>query len=201
MKPTGSATDGVTQPTNSEIVMLQKLGLASIKLQVLGWTLLVLWLVASSVLLFRFGQSDYGEFDPHRQLQQHPTKLRDLIELSAARPGETLLLHVLDPACRCTVLAENHLAQLQPSLQNLPKLRQLALTPLLLRQAGIAVPATPMIVVLRDQQLIYSGPYASGPACSIGDSLLDQVLQQKLQTPDSWLNSETAACRCLSQQE
>jgi hypothetical protein len=181
--------------------MLQKSGLASVKPQAFGWALLLLWLVASSVLLFRFGQSDYGEFDPKLQLQQHPTKLSDFIELSAARPGETILLHVLDPACRCAALAEDHIAQLQPSLQNLPKLRQLALTPLLLQQAGIAVPATPMIVVLRDQQLIYSGPYASGPACSIGDSLLDQVLQQKLQTPASWLNSETAACRCLAQDE
>lgn len=178
--------------------MLQKSGLASLKPQALGWALLVLWLVASSVLLFRFGRSDYGEFDPNRQLQQHPTKLSELIQLSLARPGETILLHVLDPACRCKALAEDHIAQLQPSLQDLPKLRQLALTPLLLQQAGIAVPATPMIIVLRDQQLIYSGPYASGPACSIGDSLLDQVLQQKLQTPASWLNSETAACRCLS---
>lgn len=181
--------------------MLQKSGLASLKPKAFGWALLLLWLVASSVLLFRFGQSDYGEFDPKFQLRQHPAKLGDFIKLSAAKPGETILLHVLDPACRCAAMAEDHIAQLQPSLQNLPNLRQLALTPLLLQQAGIAVPATPMIVVIRDQQLIYSGPYASGPACSIGDSLLDQVLQQKLQTPASWLNSETAACRCLAQDE
>lgn len=200
MKPIGLVTDGCYLPMNNEVELLQKLRPAAAKPQLWGWLLLLLWLVASSVLLFRFGQSDYGEFDPHRQLLQHPVQLVDFIKLSAAKPGETILLHVLDPACRCAALAENHLAQLQPSLQNLPKLRQLALTPFFLQQAGIAVPATPMIVVLRDQQLIYSGPYASGPACSIGESLLDQVLQQKLQTPASWLNSETAACRCLAQQ-
>jgi hypothetical protein len=185
---------------NNKDLKPQESGLALIKPQALGWALLLLWLVASSVLLFRFGQSDYGEFDPKRQLQQYPTKLSDFIELSAARPGETILLHVLDPVCRCTALAEDHRVQLQPSLQNLPTLRQLTLTPIQLQQAGIVVPATPMIIVLRDQQLIYSGPYASGPACSIGESLLDQVLQQKLQTPASWLNSETAACRCLAQE-
>jgi len=171
------------------------------KPQAIGWALLLLWLIGTSVLLFRFGQSDYGEFDPRLQLQQHPAKLVDFIALSAAKPGETILLHVLDPACRCAVLAREHISQLQAALQNIPQLRQITLTPWLLQQRGIAVPATPMIVVLRDQQLIYSGPYASGPACSIGDSLLDQVLQQKLQTPASWLNSETAACRCLTQDE
>jgi len=179
------------------VVILQKLWPVTAKPQALGWALLVLWFAASSVLLYRFGQSDYGEFDPNRQLQLHPAKLSELIRLSSAKPEETIMLHVLDPACRCAALAENHLAELQPALQKQPKLRQLALTPLLLQQAGIAVPATPMIIVIRDQGLIYSGPYASGPACSVGDSLLDQVLQQKLQTPASWLNSETAACRCL----
>jgi hypothetical protein len=184
----------------SKLGMLQKLWSTAAKPQAVGWALLLLWLVVSSVLLFRFGQSDFGEFDPNLQLQQHQTKLRDFIQLSGARPGETILLHVLDPACRCAVLAEDHIAQLQPSLQGIPQVRQLTLLPIQLQQAGIVVPATPMIIVLRNQQHIYSGPYASGPACSIGDSLLDQVLQQKLQTPASWLNSETAACRCLDQQ-
>lgn len=169
-----------------------------LKSRAIGWTLLGLWLLTSSVLLFRFGSSDFGEFDPQLQLQQHPKQLAALLRLSAANSGETLLLHVMDPACRCAALAENHLQQLQPALAIQPKLRQLALSPHQLQQAGIAVPATPMIIVLRDQKLIYSGPYASGPSCSIGDSLLDQVLRQKLQTPASWLNSETAACRCLS---
>jgi hypothetical protein len=183
----------------SKLGMLQTLWSAAAKPQAWGWALLLLWLVVSSVLLFRFGQSDFGEFDPTRQLQQHQTKLRDFIQLSGASTMETVLLHVLDPACRCAVLAEDHIAQLQPSLQGIPQLRQLTLLPIQLQQAGIVVPATPMIIVLRNQRHIYSGPYASGPACSIGDSLLDQVLQQKLQTPASWLNSETAACRCLSQ--
>ncbi|RVU33088.1 hypothetical protein EOE67_18195 [Rheinheimera riviphila] len=163
----------------------------------IGWALLLLWLLASSVLLFRLGQTDVGEFDPQLQLQQHPQQLAALLRLSGAGSGETLLLNVLDPNCRCAALAENHLQQLQPTLTKLPKLRQLAFNPTQLQQAGIAVPATPMMIVLRNKQLIYSGPYASGPACSIGESLLDQVLQQKLQTPASWLNSETVTCRCL----
>lgn len=111
--------------------MRQKLASATTKPQAMGWALLLLWLVATSVLLFRFGQSDYGEFDPKLQLRQHPAKLDDFLELSAAKLGETILLHVLDPACRCAALAEDHIAQLQPSLQNLPKLRQLAPIPLL----------------------------------------------------------------------
>ncbi|MFN6970015.1 MAG: DUF6436 domain-containing protein [Rheinheimera sp.] len=163
-----------------------------------GWSLLLLWLLTSSLLLFRFGQSDFGEFDPQLQLKQHPFQLPALLKLTAAKPSETLLLHVFDPNCRCAALAENHLQQLKPQLLSQPRLRQLTVHPQQLTQAGIAVPATPMIIVLRNQQLIYSGPYASGPACNIGDSLLEGVLQQKLQTPASWLNSETPACRCLS---
>lgn len=157
---------------------------------------MLLWLVASSLVLFRFGQSDFGEFDPQLQLKQHPLQLRSLLQLSAAKSDETLLLHVFDDSCRCTALAETHLQQLRPQLLLQPRLRELTLHPQQLLQAGIAVPATPMIIILRHQQLIYSGPYASGPGCNIGDSLLEGVLLQKLQTPASWLNSETSACRC-----
>ena len=170
-----------------------------LKSQRLGWALLLMWFLLTSLLLFRFGKTDYGEFDPKLQLQQYPKQLPALLSLSGAGANQTVLLHVLDPTCRCTALAENHLQQLQPTFVAQPHLLQKSLTIEQLQAAGIEVPATPLLIMIRNKQLIYSGPYASGPACSVNDSLLDAVLQQRISTPGSWLNSETAACRCLNQ--
>ncbi len=169
-----------------------------LKSQRLGWALLLLWILGTSLLLFRFGQSDYGEFDPERQLQQYPKQLAALLHLTDAAVDETVLVHILDASCRCSVLAQAHISQLQSLFQTKVKLRQLQRSVADLQQAGITVPATPMVIVLRDKQLVYSGPYASGPACRSEDSLLDAILLQRLNTPAAWLNSETAACRCAN---
>ena len=163
-----------------------------------GWSLLLLWLLTSVVVMFRFGQSEYGEFDPDLQLKQHPQQFSALSLLGNAEPGATVLIHVQDPNCRCTRLANQHLQALAAQLATLPSLYQRTFHPAELTALGIAVPATPMLIVIRNQQLVYSGPYASGPNCSVDDSLLAEIIAQKMHMPGVWLNSETAACRCLT---
>lgn len=140
----------------------------------------------------------YGEFDPKRQLQQQLQQLPQLNRLTQQQQGTATLLHVLDKNCPCTQQALAHIQSLQGRFSQQP-LQQIYLSAAELRAAGITVPATPMVIYIKDQQLHYSGPYASGPACSTTEDLLGAIVQNKMQTPAGWLNSETLACRCLSQ--
>lgn len=167
-----------------------------------GWCIFILWVTGTSWLLFQTGNAYYGEFDPKRQLQQQLQQLPQLNRLIEPQNGAATLLHVLDENCPCTQQARAHIQSLQgrfaqQALQQ--PLLQLYLSAAELRAAGVTVPATPMVIYLKDQQLHYSGPYASGPACSSSEDLLAAIVQNKMQTPDSWLNSETLSCRCLSQ--
>lgn len=167
-----------------------------------GWLIFILWVTGTSWLLFQTGNANYGEFDPKRQLQQQLQQLPLLNRLSQQPNGSATLLHVLDENCPCTQQARAHIQSLQGSFSQQASqqaLQQLYLSAAELRAAGVTVPATPMVIYLKDQQIRYSGPYASGPACSGADDLLAAIVQNKMQTPDSWLNSETLSCRCLSQ--
>lgn len=161
----------------------------------LGWLLFASWVISMSWLLYQTGNQHYGEFDPERQLQQQTQQLSLLNAVAGAQSSNAVLLHVLDPACPCTDNAKTHIKTLQAELQS-RQLQQLYLTSAEAQAMGITVPATPMVIYLQNRQLIYSGPYASGPACSAKNSMLSAVLQNTSRLPGSWFNSETWACRC-----
>lgn len=166
----------------------------------LGWLIFGIWIISTSWLLYQTGQQHYGEFDPQRQLQQQMKQLPQLNAIAQPQNGNAVVLHVLDESCPCYQKALAHIQTIQASLAQQP-LQQRYLTSAQLRAVGVTVPATPMVIYLQDQHIRYSGPYASGPACSALDDLLGAVLQNTVQTPGSWLNSETQACRCLIQQQ
>lgn len=163
----------------------------------LGWLLFASWVISISWLLYQTGNQHYGEFDPERLLQQQTQQLGLLNNIAAAQSSAAILLHVLDPSCPCTPNAQTHIKTLQPELRG-RHLQQIYLSRSEVQAMGITVPATPMVIYLLNQQLVYSGPYASGPACSAKNSMLSAVLQNKSQIPGSWLNSETWSCRCLT---
>lgn len=167
----------------------------------LGWLLFASWVLCTSWLLYQSGNQHYGEFDPQRQLQLQQQQLPALNRLAAKASSNTassaVLLHVLDPDCPCSNKAKEHIKQLQAELQD-KKLQQIVISVHELEQSGISVPATPLVIYLENQQLVYSGPYASGPACSTENSMLTAVLQQQNRLQGSWFNSETWSCRCLN---
>lgn len=162
-----------------------------------GWLLFAGWIICTSWLLFQSGNQHYGEFDPKRQLQQQTQQLSLLNGIAAENNSGAVLLHVLDPDCPCTGNAKTHINTLQTELQG-QQLQQIYLSSTEVQAMGISVPATPMVIYLHNRQLVYSGPYASGPACSAKNSMLSAVLQNTSRLPGSWLNSETWSCRCLS---
>lgn len=160
-----------------------------------GWVLFVSWLLLSSLALFRFGFSHYGEFDPELRWSATEPQLK-LATLQIPDTRGWQLVHVLDSQCGCSRLAQQHVATLSQQLQ-LSASQQHYRSVAELAAVGFQLPAVPAVLVFEHGSLRYAGPYASGPLCSASNSFLPALLAGQSRLPGSWLNGETKACRCL----
>lgn len=149
----------------------------------------------SSVALFRFGFSHYGEFDPQQQWSAAAPQVT-LAALQIQDATGWQLVHVLDSQCGCSRLAQQHVATLSQQLQ-LSSSQQHYRSATELAAAGFRLPAIPAVLVFEHGILRYAGPYASGPLCSASNSFLPALLSGQSRLPGSWLNGEAMACRCL----
>lgn len=161
----------------------------------LGCLLFSVWLVFSSVGLYRLGFSHYGVFDP-QQLWLGQGQQLTLANLNIDASFDWQLVHVLVSECVCSRLARKHLLALDESLAQ-QDVRQHFRSANELAAAGFTLPAVPAVLVFQDGQLKYAGPYASGPLCSSTNSFLPALFSGQRQIPGTWLNGETKACRCL----
>lgn len=174
------------------------------KSQAYCWLLLLLWLGCALATLAWLHQRQQGEFDPERQLQQLPQHWShwqgmvgkvSSVQSTRAQSGKILLL-ITDETCDCQRTTKTQLAALMQ--QSEVELFELNSTEL--RQAGILVPAVPLLLFFDGQQLRYAGPISAGQFCGAPDNLLLPLLQQPQLLPGLWLNSEASACRCVVQQ-
>lgn len=161
----------------------------------LAVVLLLLWVIPLSVMLYRLPQKQYGIFDVTGVWQQANTfRPVSVTQLGITASLNTQLVHVLAPDCRCTQYARQHISDLQHSSADILHYHRSAEELML---AGFQVPATPMVMLFRQGQLIYAGPYASGPLCSVKDSILNLLMTQQFRLAGTWFNGETKACRCV----
>jgi hypothetical protein len=166
---------------------------------VLSCLLFGVWILLVSVALYRLNFTDYGEFDADFRWHGVQAKL-DVALLQLPASDDWQLVHVLAPACRCSVLAQQHIAQLSTELALRPE-QQFYRSAAEIAAAGLLLPALPAVLVLQQGQLIYAGPYASGPECSAATSFLPALVRGELRLSATWLNGETKACRCLQPSE
>lgn len=162
----------------------------------LAWVVLVSWLGLSTLAMYVFVFADYGEFDPHQQWLgwQPPEDIGEKLSL-ADDNDQWSIVHVRGDHCSCNSYLNTHLedltrdhagvAQLDASIDSLD-------------EYGFIVPATPMAMIFQGQQLVYAGPYASGPFCASEDSLISDLLEQRTQLAGTYLQGLVKACRCLS---
>lgn len=177
---------------------------------------LLAWVGLSSVYLYYWQFRDYGWFDAQGVWLQ-PANSQEFMQkaratLAAAEPAESLLVvHIIDKACGCNPFVSNHIAELAVSNH----FTEVTLTVAEAQAFGLRVPATPLIMVLRAEpisltqtqteattteqnwQLIYAGPYATGPVCAVENSFLPSVLSGELRLVGAWLNGQVKTCRCL----
>lgn len=172
------------------------------KSQVWCWLLLLLWLGSALMTLAWLQQRHQGVFDPQRQLQHLPQHWSDWQFIGGMAPNsqrtsaktDKIVLLISDDACDCQRTSKTQLsALLQQSDFQLVEVNSAEV-----RQAGIVVPAVPLLLIFAGQQLRYAGPVSTGQFCGVSDNLLLPLLQQPQLLPAVWLNSESSACRCIA---
>lgn len=162
--------------------------------------LFVVWVVVASAGLFYFGNQHYGLFAGDTDWQNSAAADFNLSALNVEVSPGIQVVHVQQRNCICNSRAEDHIAlfasdyQVPGSAQHMRALADVA-------AAGLVLPASPAVLIFDDGQLVYAGPYATGPLCSVSDSLIAPILLKKVQLPGLWLNGEAKACRCLAQVE
>lgn len=158
--------------------------------------LFLLWISATSYFLYDTVWGNYGVFD--NQQQWETVSVTELTPGALALPviNGIQLVHVLDEDCQCNRFTEEHIRSLGKMLTEPEAQAQVSVSAL--QTAGFVVPATPMALIFEHGKLIYAGPYATGPLCSVDDSLLADILSGHKILTGLWLNGETKACRCIA---
>lgn len=152
--------------------------------------LFLTWLLGSALGLYYLTFKDYGEFDPEQLWLgwQAPTDIGQRLDL-AADANLVTLVSVREGGCSCNSYVDAH-------LQQHAAVNVVERTPAQLSQLGFVVPASPMAMVFYGQQLVYAGPFASGPFCATDNSLIDDIVNQNTRLAGTFLNGLIKACRC-----
>lgn len=155
--------------------------------------ILLAWVAASSAALYYFTFRDYGEFDPEQRWLQPTTDLRlSDLSIGAASRSSMTLVHVRDDGCSCNTYVEQHIDTLQGDFAE----HQRSVADV--TSAGFNVPATPMVLIFKGDDLYYAGPYASGPFCNSENSLIADLLSGQVKLAGTFRNGLVKACRCLT---
>lgn len=143
------------------------------------------WIIVSSVGLYVWAFSSYGEFDPQGQLYSFSSEFQI--------PQEQVF-HIRAGGCRCSRYADRHVEQVFAEHAGAESWLSVEEA----RAMGFIVPATPMVVIVQNGRIAYAGPYATGPFCAEADSFLPEILSGQRQLAGPWLNGNVNACRCLT---
>ena len=156
------------------------------------------WAILTSLALFYFGNQNYGAFAANDDW--HSISEQSISPLSLGLPLQPgfQIVHVRQQGCICNRRADQFKTFLLREY-NVNKYKQYDIDISQLAAAGISLPASPAVLIFQQGQLIYAGPYASGPLCSVDESLITPILQEKITFPGLWLNGESKSCRCLNE--
>lgn len=161
-----------------------------------GVGLLILWLAATG---FAFWWVEYRQLSQYQAVPLTHDALVESLELAidgVHLPAEStaLLLHFSDPNCPCDSANRRHVEDLQaryPALKLIPVAPESPNWPLL-----ASLPAAALFN--SEGQLLYFGPYSSGPVCGTGINFVDKQLarlEQKVPV-DLYVNDIAFGCFC-----
>lgn len=167
-----------------------------------SWLLLVLWAVGLLTALLVYGQRQLSEFDPNGELLHRTTapdfdaSLVALLKKQDIQPGS--IIHVgTQSRCYCDTLTTPHQSQLHLKLGD--DFHQVRLNVEDVPELAAMLEAVPALIVLdKQEQLRYLGPYATGYGCFTGKNLVQQVVSYTTQLPYSGavINTDATGCFC-----
>lgn len=170
------------------------------KLKKHGHSLLfVTWLISTVTAGIYFVQARLIWFDPQGVLNEVTSDA--LIALLAEQPElntqdlSNSLVHFISEPCQCSLLSENHKAELTR------KAEQLGLKVLTVRigsEFKSIIPSTPAALIVGEhRQLVYFGPYSVGLACASENSLINNTLQNfELGFNSQLIENQARGCFC-----
>lgn len=167
-----------------------------------SWLLLVLWAIGLLCALLAYGQRQLSDFDPDGELLHRTTapdfdaSLVAILEKQGIQPGS--VIHVgTQYRCYCDTLTTPHQTQLTAKLGS--NFRQVRLIVEDVPELATMLEAVPALIVLDKQnQLRYLGPYATGYGCFTGKNLVEQVVSYTTQLPyaGAVINTDATGCFC-----
>jgi len=167
-----------------------------------SWFLLTLWAVSLLTALLVYGQRQLSAFDPNGELLHRTTAPDFDASLVALLKEQNIdagsVIHVGTVSrCYCETLTTPHQTQL---IKRLGKdFQQATLNIEDVPALGAMLDAVPALIVLDKQnQLRYLGPYATGYGCFTGKNLVEQVVGYTNQLPynGAVINTDATGCFC-----
>ena len=124
-------------------------------------------------LLWYSGSGQLSHFSPDSK----PIDLLKINQkLASIKPiEENLLIHIFESKCRCNLVAEPHIQSvkklakahdfknLQVNISEQPSWRAI-------------IPSTPAVIAIKDNRIVYVGPYSTGFSCLPGDGLIEPFI-------------------------
>ena len=167
-----------------------------------SWVLLALWAVGLLTALLVYGQRQLSQFDPNGELLHRTTApdfdatLVEFLKNQNIKAGS--VIHVgTQSRCYCDTLTTPHQTQLLAKLGD--DYRQVRLNVEDVPELAALIKAVPALIVLDKQtQLRYLGPYATGYGCFTGKNLVEQVVSYTTQLPynGAVINADATGCFC-----
>ena len=169
----------------------------------IGWVLLVVWAGGMLAALLAYSQRQLSEFDPDGVLLHASTSPNFDSNFVAFLKEQNVeagsIVHIGTASnCYCNSLTKPHQTQLLNRFES----EQYQLTSINIESAAMlkkmlsSVPA--LVIVDKDYQLRYVGPYATGYGCFTGKDMVDQVVTYTKQAPyqGAVINADAQGCFC-----
>lgn len=167
-----------------------------------SWLLLVIWAIGLLSALLVYSQRQLSDFDPNGELLHRTTapnfdaSLVELLKSKNIYAGS--VIHVgTQSRCYCDTLTTPHQSQLLSKLGD--DFHQVRLNVEDVPELAAMLEAVPALIVLDKQnQLRYLGPYATGYGCFTGKNLVEQVVSYTTQLPyaGAVINTDATGCFC-----
>jgi hypothetical protein len=157
----------------------------------------VSWAALTTAALFALGNQYYGVFAAQGNWQTIAERELSVDALGLRVSQGFQIVHVRQKGCMCNRQADKFKTFLA-SEHNVNKGEQYDVDITQLTKLGIALPTSPAVLIFQQGKLLYAGPYASGPLCSVDESLITPILQNRITLPGLWLNGEAKSCRCIN---
>tara|TARA_B100000700_G_scaffold331796_1_gene468916 strand:- start:25276 stop:25791 length:516 start_codon:yes stop_codon:yes gene_type:complete len=156
--------------------------------------ILILWLVLSFVFLLSKINSHYGLFTEKENFNFKSYENAQLSSLNLNNEGFNLI-HIRDKGCFCNKLTEKHINLINKennSIKNLYVSKDN-----IEKRLNINIPATPMLLIIKKNKILYAGAYSTGTTCSIDNSLIKQFFDRNYVYYDTVFSGEIRTCRCV----